>query len=535
MKEDKIKSPRWLALFLLTLIGLVLGPSWNGYAQDATKDTSRIDKDSLLHLVRIKDSLLLQASLDSMFQSSMIERLRKEKDSVLQQHRELIHQVKTDSADKARRDQLALEFNRDSRWNLRDSISLIHEDSVRRSVGQLLDLVFDDSARTVRPNELRSTMYKLMDHLANDSIKLHILNAKMDTTDIVIKKNRMDSVAFFLMNSAMDSAKVFMRTIDRNTIYMWVEDDLMLTQLLKKAANPSMVQPHWKELSTYKIKRKPVPQLPPQLWDLGSEFNLMVNQAAYSNWAKGGNTNIAFTMDVKTHANYTKGNISWTNMFRFVEGIQKQELEALRRSEDRLEFHTNFGHKAFKNYQYSLGADYISQIFRGYSYPNDSVPVSKFMAPGYITLTAGMLYQPEKTFKLNFSAASAKFTVVSDTVLINKKRYGLKDGQRVRPEFGAHFRGNYSTTLFDNVTMKTTLILFSNYLDHPEKVDVDWQLELGLKVNKYLITTIKTRLIYDDDVLLPLYEVQDGKKVKVGEGKRVQFMETLAISFKFFI
>ena len=100
---------------------------------------------------------------------------------------------------------------------------------------------------------------------------------------------------------------------------------------------------------------------------------------------------------------------------------------------------------------------------------------------------------------------------------------------------GARVTIDYKTLLFKNVNLITQLKLFSSYVNHPERVDVDWYMALDLKVNKYMTTSIKTQLMYDDDVLIPLYEVQDGKKVKVGEGKRVQFWEFIGVGFKYIL
>jgi hypothetical protein len=42
-------------------------------------------------------------------------------------------------------------------------------------------------------------------------------------------------------------------------------------------------------------------------------------------------------------------------------------------------------------------------------------------------------------------------------------------------------------------------------------------------------------MLYDNRTLIPLYEIQDGKKVKVGEGKRIQFSELFGVTFKYAI
>jgi hypothetical protein len=316
---------------------------------------------------------------------------------------------------------------------------------------------------------------------------------------------------------------------------MWVGDDLKLEHLLKKQGTPVGIPIKWAGPLKYRIPRRPVPNQPPKLWFKRGEFNFMINQAAFSNWAKGGNSSIALTTDVKAWANYAKGNIKWDNSFWFVYGVNKAELLDLRKNQDKIEIRSGLSHVAFKNFDYSIGASIITQGFKGYSYPNDSIPVSKFMAPGTFQLNLGMNYRPNPNLKINMSPVTAKFTAVLDTVLIDQTKFGLKEGQRIRPELGAQVLIEHKTVLFKNVNMSNRLILFTNYLYHPEKVDIDWLLNLDLKINKYISTTIRTNLIYDDDIILPLYEIKDGKKIKVGEGKRVQFMETLAIGFKYIL
>ncbi len=499
------------------------------------KDTVKINKDSLMQLIRQKDSLLFQASLDSLFMISMVRSLEKDSDSMTLVHRSLLLKTKTDSALAYQRRQESVSLNRTARWNLRDSVFLIDEDSVRRSVGRLLDVMFDDSATSVRPFELRYSMHRLMHHLANDSVNLRFLNAKSDTINLTLSKFYPDSAAFFVMNEAMDSAKIFIRSLDKNTLYLWVNDDLMLKKMLKKPALASMIKTHQVELSKHKMARRPLPPMPHKPWDLGAEFNFGLSQVAFSHWAKGGISTITFTPDVRTWANYSRGNMSWTNVFQLVEGLQKQELQSMRKSQDRIELRSSFNHKAFSNYEYSLDGGILTQLFKGYAYPNDSVPVSKIMAPGTITLNLGMNYRPQKDLLIKLSPAGFKTTIVLDTVLIDQRRFGLKEGQRFRPEFGAQFFGQYKVLLFQNVTMTTQLTLFSDYLGKPENIDVDWRLKLDLKVNKYLSASVNTHLIYDEDIMIPLFEIRDGKKVKVGEGSRVQFMESMSIGFKFYL
>ena len=73
--------------------------------------------------------------------------------------------------------------------------------------------------------------------------------------------------------------------------------------------------------------------------------------------------------------------------------------------------------------------------------------------------------------------------------------------------------------LISNAIKYTKLELFSNYLNHPERIDVDWQNSLVMKINSWLNCSINTHLIYDYDV--PFY-TPEGALIK---GSKVQFKE----------
>ncbi|MEA1873516.1 MAG: hypothetical protein U9N51_03675 [Bacteroidota bacterium] len=82
-----------------------------------------------------------------------------------------------------------------------------------------------------------------------------------------------------------------------------------------------------------------------------------------------------------------------------------------------------------------------------------------------------------------------------------------------------------------NVNFQTKLDLFSNYLNNPENIDVAWDVLLAMKVNEFLIATITTNLIYDDDIDIA-FEQEDGLVIM---RPAVQFKEIfgLGLSYSF--
>ena len=43
--------------------------------------------------------------------------------------------------------------------------------------------------------------------------------------------------------------------------------------------------------------------------------------------------------------------------------------------------------------------------------------------------------------------------------------------------------------------------LYSNYLDKPGNFDIDYQMNLVMKINKYLSTNVSFQAIYDDNAI----------------------------------
>jgi hypothetical protein len=49
------------------------------------------------------------------------------------------------------------------------------------------------------------------------------------------------------------------------------------------------------------------------------------------------------------------------------------------------------------------------------------------------------------------------------------------------------------------MSIQNRLNLYSNYLDNPQNVDFDYQLNVVMKINKYLSANIAVQAIYDDN------------------------------------
>ena len=272
-------------------------------------------------------------------------------------------------------------------------------------------------------------------------------------------------------------------------------------------------------------------------WDVGGIINIAFSQVSLTNWAAGGQNAVALVAIASVHANYKKNKISWLNSVDLAYGFQKLDAQPSQKTTDKIEATTNLGYNVFDNTMAGLLGNFKSQFAAGYSSLLDTGLLSKFMAPGYLTVAAGLTYNPKKTLSIFLSPATLKYTFVENQMLADAGDYGvtpavyaangalLQHGKEVLLQAGAYFKGNYSATVCKGVTLTTNLELFSNYIKDPQDIVVDWTNLIQMKVNKFISVTINTELIYDQNVLVPIYSDENNVEILTGKGPRTQFKE----------
>jgi hypothetical protein len=276
----------------------------------------------------------------------------------------------------------------------------------------------------------------------------------------------------------------------------------------------------------------------PQGWTHKGNFGLNFGQSSYTNWSAGGQSSLNGQAIFNYELHYLKGNFKWDNTLNTALGYSFFDFKKKPiKTDDKIEFTSLAGIKATEHLNYSAELAFRSQFAYGFKYDEDSTNyISKFLAPAYITLGVGMECAPSKYFSLYFSPVTGRVTIVNDDRLAEEGAFGVNDLDKndtvvhtnfakVRYEFGARAVAKFQYPIAKNIDFNTKLELFSNYLNHPERVDVDWQNMLVLKVNDWLNCNLATHLIYDYDI--PFYD-EAGERI---EGSKVQFKEVLAIGF----
>lgn len=291
-------------------------------------------------------------------------------------------------------------------------------------------------------------------------------------------------------------------------------------------------------------------------WKLGGMTNIQFTNTKLYNWAAGGDNSIALNGVASLFANYKQGKNAWDNTLDLGYGIMRQgskEFEAngktynrpFKKTDDKIELVSKYGRQAFKNWYYAALLDFKTQMTEGKNWIGDTTTttISKAMAPGYLTGGIGLDYKPNNYFSAYISPITARFIFVTDQDLADAGSFGvdpaeyddlgvkISDGKNLKTEFGGYVRVQYTRTEWNqewlkNVGLTTKLNLFSNYLENPQNVDVDWETLITWKIYKYFNISFNAHLMYDDDTKT----VDDLGNIR---GPKVQFKEIFGVGFSY--
>ncbi len=262
------------------------------------------------------------------------------------------------------------------------------------------------------------------------------------------------------------------------------------------------------------------------VWITNGYAGLKLTQVSFTNWATGGDNAFAFDLQGTYQADYKHNKHIWQNRIELSYGLNKTKSEITKKTSDKIYLNSNYGYEIYKNLYLSALFNFQSQFTRGYDYGvNPDVYVSQFMAPGYLMTGIGFTWTPNKFFTAVLSPAAWRGTFVLNDRLSDEGAYGVKPGKRLLSEFGANLKLEGRYEFLKNMTLYSRLDLYSDYLRKPQNVDINWEVQINMVINKWFSTTLTTNMVYDDDVKIAL---SDGRKVK-----RVQFKELLGVGLQF--
>ena len=278
-------------------------------------------------------------------------------------------------------------------------------------------------------------------------------------------------------------------------------------------------------------------------WKKGGLFSLNVGQGGSRNWAAGAEK---FSFSLATYLNLNaqkkSGKFTWDKNFDFGYAMIRTESLGTRKNDDKIDLYSKMGWTLSTTTSVGVIANLRTQFTDGYDYDYLNKGFKKrtsgFFAPAYATLAPGLDWHPKDYFSIFITPIAARWVIVTykprgyyfqGGVIPASEGggfevplavlYGVDPDREVKFELGGFASINFNKEIFKNVTYKTRVDLFSNYLStsrftpigpnqlkiekvaaKPKNVDVFWTNVISMRVNKFLQVTYNFDLIYDDDV-----------------------------------
>ena len=246
-----------------------------------------------------------------------------------------------------------------------------------------------------------------------------------------------------------------------------------------------------------------------QGWTKKGTISFLFNQSSFDNWVTGGENNISGNLGINYDFNYKSEDWSWDNKIIASYGlVRTKNSEFEKKTDDRLEFNSLAGKRAGGNWYYSAFVNFQTQFSKGYVYDTDAngkeirTEYTNFFSPAYLTFGPGLMWKKTDNFKFNLAPISSKITFVTSELreqYAGVNYFGVDEGKTMRYELGFYASGYYKFNLFENVSAENILSLYSNYLEDPQNVDLDYQLNLVMTINKFLSTNLIVQTVYDDN------------------------------------
>jgi hypothetical protein len=414
-------------------------------------------------------------------------------------------------------------------------------DTMQRVDSLQIPVIADSLAFTgykFRNDSIRAAVNVLLDYLeARDSSIIRFTGPGVGEIPLWLNSGSDRMIRFWLKNDLADSVTVWIGNPARNTIGLYLEHGVSIRRPTRQGnVSEARIDVEPRDNTTLIDINRILTKS--QYWRYRTEASFSLNQGSVSNWVKGGENNISTALDLTWFADYNNKSklLSSANFARLKYGLIKSGKEDIRKNLDLLETNSKLNHKAFGKFDFSAIMLFKTQVSKGYNYP-DETPVSKFFNPGVVTLGFGLDYKPNKKTSINLSPLSYKGTFVPDTSGIDQTKYGVAADRRSKHEPGASFMVMNEMRPMKNMVVTNRLQLFTNYVNNPLNIDVDWEMIIQTNLNWFTDVRLNTHLIFDDDTKTLLFDKDDnpvmGEDGKQRKTARVQFKELLGLSFIF--
>ncbi|MDR1730406.1 MAG: DUF3078 domain-containing protein [Prevotellaceae bacterium] len=261
-------------------------------------------------------------------------------------------------------------------------------------------------------------------------------------------------------------------------------------------------------------------------WKEKGVAGINLAQTSLSYWAAGGERSFAADAMFNFNLDYKRDRNFWQNRLELAYGINNSETKGRRKTSDKIYLNSIYGYRIVKHWYLAAFVNFQTQFSKGSDYTiKEKNYISKFMAPGYLSAGPGIAWIPQIWFSVTLSPVTWRGTFVLDENLSAGGAYGVKPGKRLLSECGAGLRIEFQRDIMTNMNLYSRMEFFSDYSHKPQNVDMYWDIQLNMKINRLFAANLSINLAYDDDVK---FIMEDGR-----EKTHLQFKETLGVGLQY--
>jgi len=262
-------------------------------------------------------------------------------------------------------------------------------------------------------------------------------------------------------------------------------------------------------------------------WKFGGTFLFHIHESTFTNWASGGENQLATKFVAKPYYNFDNGKWSWENTLDLRYGQQRNGGNEVKKNDDEIVFISKLGKRFSEKWKFSGLYTFNSQFT---PHRDDGLIKSDFMAPAYTNLSLGFDYNPNKNFSLYMTPLNMRNTWVLNEELSGRGEYNVKPGGTMRFRFGPSFLAAWKGEIAKNIILDSKLGYFQDVVDGLGDPVVNWDALINMKVNKFISASFSFTLFYDEDSKT---DIKDELGNITGEEAKIQFKQSIGVGFNF--
>ena len=242
-------------------------------------------------------------------------------------------------------------------------------------------------------------------------------------------------------------------------------------------------------------------------WRHSVVSGLNLTQVSVKDWAQGGEDALSWTIRLYGLSKLEDTSYVWGNSYKMTYGQARIGGEAIRKTEDRLEFESVFTYKLGSEVNPYISATLKTQFTEGVAIDGagNTTPVSKFFDPAYLTQSAGFGYRPSATIKSRLGAGLREIITSTYTSYANDPSTPLSQRVKTRVDGGVESVTDAELKLDDNLLFRSKLELFAPARKLSE-VAMRMDNTLTANVSKYIVVIVNVQLINDVNATSRLQE-----------------------------